>query len=244
MQRLDEHCAKVFNISRSQAKKYIVNNYIYINEAMINRPNYMVKSSDFVHIEHPQFDMKIIYETKDISIIFKPPGLTVERTQTTPKHEKVLLDYMPEHRIVNRLDKPTSGIMILTKTDTMYFKLKQQFRNHIINKQYRAYFQYPVDFKPERFNIFKCTHDYINFCYDSMNCLCDHSSHNLYESFLEEKYAKTYYEIYENYYSCYPVTGRTHQIRHMMQDLNLPIISIDKQTIGLFSTGIAYKEFA
>lgn len=245
--RLDVFCSNKFSISRSLAQQYIKKGNVIINNEEINKINYNVKSSDNIILRKDFIKIDILYENDDFYIIFKPPGISVERAKTTPKSDRVLnecFDNLYNFGLVNRLDKPTSGIIILVKTSKMFYNFKQQFRNYTMKKQYYAYFsEYNFDVQNYQFEHFICEHNYQYFGFNLNNqCFCNMDKFNIYESFVETyKYTKTYYEKHNNYYKCYPVTGRTHQIRLMMDDLKLPIISINNHKIGLVSTAIAYK---
>jgi len=105
-----------------------------------------------------KLEPQIIYEDKDVLVINKPAGLSVhgdginkEETlvdwliKKYPEIEKVgegMLDQKGEEikkpGIVHRLDKDTSGVMIIAKTQRAFFFLKEQFQNHKANKVYRA----------------------------------------------------------------------------------------------------------
>lgn len=93
-------------------------------------------------------ELKIIYQDNDLLVIDKPPGLTVfsEGKNT----EKTLADYLiekfpclknnkpPRYGIVHRLDKDTSGLILVAKNNETLFFLQKQFKNRTIQKKYLA----------------------------------------------------------------------------------------------------------
>ena len=77
----------------------------------------------------------IIYEDNDIIVINKPAGLLVHPV----KNEKgTLVDLFPKTKLVHRLDKNTSGLLILAKNEKIYDWLKDQFKSRKITKKYIA----------------------------------------------------------------------------------------------------------
>ena len=77
----------------------------------------------------------IIYENNDIIVVDKPANLLVHPV----KDEKnTLIDYFPKTKLVHRLDKDTSGLLLLAKNEKTYNWLKNQFKNRKIKKKYLA----------------------------------------------------------------------------------------------------------
>jgi len=76
----------------------------------------------------------IIYEDENIIIIDKPAGLLVH--PTSKKERNTLIDYFPNARLAHRLDKDTSGLLILAKNEKTNDWLKSQFKNRQIKKRY------------------------------------------------------------------------------------------------------------
>ncbi|WKZ26892.1 MAG: RluA family pseudouridine synthase [Candidatus Paceibacterota bacterium] len=93
----------------------------------------------------------VLLETPDLLFIDKPSGLTVhKKTAEDPQHTLAdwVVERYPDIRnvgedplrpgIVHRLDKETSGVMVVAKTNAAFFSLKKQFQDHIIEKEYWA----------------------------------------------------------------------------------------------------------
>jgi len=93
-------------------------------------------------------NLKIIYEDNDLLVVDKPAGLIVFSERKSA--EKTLADYLiekfpylknnkpPRYGIVHRLDKDTSGVLLVTKNDETLFFLQKQFKNRTIQKKYLA----------------------------------------------------------------------------------------------------------
>ncbi len=98
-------------------------------------------------------DTKIIYEDKDVLVVDKPAGIVVfaEGNLAAAGTEKTLIDYLiekypelknageaPRYGIVHRLDKDTSGILLVAKTNEALIFLQKQFKNREVEKKYVA----------------------------------------------------------------------------------------------------------
>ena len=91
--------------------------------------------------EAPQFP-PILYQDEDILVINKPAGLIVQKSHT---HTESTLDEMlpqipglERQGIVHRLDRDTSGVMVIAKTPAAQIELQQQFANRLVDKEYIA----------------------------------------------------------------------------------------------------------
>ena len=95
-------------------------------------------------------DIKTIYEDNDVLVVDKPSGIVVfPEGQTLKNEEKTLIDYLteqfsslkdvgepPRYGIVHRLDKDTSGILLVAKTNEALIFLQKQFKNREVEKKY------------------------------------------------------------------------------------------------------------
>ncbi len=146
-------------ISRSMIQKAIRNGKVLV-DGSIKKPSYKVKKGEIVTIEIPQpkkekkiepqpIPIEIVYEDRDIVVVNKPPGMMVHPIPTKMKGTLVnallyILDDLQgiggELRpgIVHRLDKDTSGVMIVAKNDFAHKFLSDQFKNRVIEKLYLA----------------------------------------------------------------------------------------------------------
>ena len=179
------------------------------------------------------FPVKIIYEDSDIIVIDKPPGLIVHPPQEG--HDKTLVNaliYLKKELspclsalrpgVVHRLDKETSGVMVLAKNEYSYSSLVGQFKERTVSKEYRAIAWGKI--KKEKMLID------LPLTRDTKNRL------KMKVSFLKAKQAHTDLEVLarledSTYLSLRPRTGRMHQIRVHLKFLGFPIVGDKKYGI-------------
>ena len=158
--RIDVFLSKIDeNYSRTTIQKMIENEKISVNGQKI-RQSYKVQVNDKIEIEEeppkeielkPQeIPLEILYEDNDIIVINKPKGMVVHPANGNPDGTLVnavmavckntLSGIGGEIRpgIVHRLDKNTSGAIIVAKNDKAHIKLSEQLKNHEIEKTYIA----------------------------------------------------------------------------------------------------------
>ncbi len=157
--RIDVFLAEnISELTRSQIKKLIKNGFVIV-EGRVVRPSYLVKSSEQINIFIPppetpelipeEVTFELLYEDKDLAVINKPPGVVVHpgagHTRGTLVHGllavlKDLSGIGGELRpgIVHRLDKDTSGVLVIAKNDYAHLELSKQFKNRKVKKIYLA----------------------------------------------------------------------------------------------------------
>lgn len=161
-QRLDVFCTtQMVGYSRSAVQKAIKESRVTVNEQPV-KPRYILKTGDTVAIQmEPAAQVKqealdssfpklpIIYEDRDVVVIDKPAGIAVHGgvgivSGTIADWFK---DRYPDAKdvgdegragIVHRLDKDTSGVMILAKNEKAFHHLKDQFQQRHVRKEYLA----------------------------------------------------------------------------------------------------------
>ena len=181
---------------------------------------------------HMSITLKIIYENDDFLVLEKPADLTVHPVK--PEQKNTLADLIvaryPEIKgvgedplrpgIVHRLDKDTSGLMVVAKNNQSFNYLKKQFQDRKVEKEYLALVVGKI--KDKKGTITKSISQ-------------SKKDHKKRSALLGEKSkpAWTEYEVLE-YYKQYtlvkamPKTGRTHQIRIHLASIGYPIAG-DKQ---------------
>jgi len=171
--------------------------------------------------------IEIIFEDEFILVINKPTGVIVNRSATT-KNKITIQDWLVKkgigreverNGIVHRLDKQTSGILIIAKDDESMRKLQAQFKNRQVKKEYLALARGVI--KPKS---------------GTINAPITRNPFNSqrFGIFVGGKLAITSYQV-EAYYSndnqkyslvrLKPKTGRTHQLRVHLKHIGFPIVS-------------------
>ena len=159
--RLDKFLTEnLKNLSRSQIKKIIVSKNIKINKKQIITSSEKIKENDLIEVNMPEIktnyikpkkiNLDIIYEDEDIIVINKNSGLIVHpgagnKDETLVNgllylYKNNLSNLNGEFRpgIVHRIDKDTSGIIVVAKNNHAHALLSEQFSKHTISRKYVA----------------------------------------------------------------------------------------------------------
>jgi 23S rRNA pseudouridine1911/1915/1917 synthase len=152
-ERLDVYLAGALAVSRSQATRLLKAGSVKVNGEPA-RASYLVQPSDTIKlvgesspvpIQTPP-DLPIVYEDPDILVVNKPAGLTIHPGSGTGG-EATVADFARTHTtdphpdrpgIVHRLDRDTSGLVVLAKTPVAKTFLQQQFSSRRVHKSYIA----------------------------------------------------------------------------------------------------------
>ena len=156
-ERIDNFLAKKLNISRNQIQKSIELNKLKCNGNLIRKPSFLITSGDVIDFEpfieekpnlNPEkINIEYIYKDQDIILINKPAGIIVHPGTKNPKHTLLngILNDFPEIKyvgnperpgIVHRLDKETSGILIVARNNGSFESLSNMFKSRKIHKEY------------------------------------------------------------------------------------------------------------
>ena len=200
----------------------------------------------------------IIYQDKDLLVINKPSGLMVhsdgKRDEQTlcdfilkdfpeiadvgepmvidrgPNQEPVII---PRPGIVHRLDKETSGVMIVAKTQKAFDILKKEFQDHIIRKTYNTFVWGFVkdDFGVIDRPIGRSKSDFRKWSAqrfargEMREAITEYKVLNRFDDVLpQDKKAKVNIPARFSFVEVYPLTGRTHQIRVHFKAINHPVV--------------------
>ncbi|SCC24368.1 23S rRNA pseudouridine(1911/1915/1917) synthase RluD [Gilliamella intestini] len=155
--RLDQALSVLFpDYSRSRIKDWIVNNKVIVNDVIVNKPKERVLGGEKITINaeieeetyHQPEDIKldIVYEDDDILVINKPRDLVVHPGAGNPDGTvlNALLHYYPDIArvpragIVHRLDKDTTGLMVVAKTINAQTHLVDALQHREITREYEA----------------------------------------------------------------------------------------------------------
>ena len=237
--RLDQYIAgRCMDLSRSYIQKLIKESRVTINKNIQTKTKTAVQESDIVNVFLPDpkeleikpqdIPLDILYEDNDVLVVNKPKGMVVH---PAPGHyEDTLVNAVLYHcrtklpgingvirpGIVHRIDKDTTGALIVCKNDKAHQKIADQLRAHTITRSYRAIV-------------------YNNFSEDEgmINAPIGRHPTNRKKRMVTEKNSKeaiTHYKVLDhlnhkfNYIECRLETGRTHQIRVHMSYIGHPLL--------------------
>jgi len=237
--RLDKYLHGRFsNLSRHLIQNAIKQGSVKVNGKIAKQSQKLSPGDiiDFTPPEPPSKDilpedipLNIIYEDEELIVINKQPGMIVHpaRGNTHGTIVNALAFYSDELStglgefrpgIVHRLDKNTTGVMVVTKNDTAQWKIAKQFENRQVNKTYLAIVHGTPELTADRINVPLGIHPRFREKY----AVRPESG----------KEAVTFYEVLEPFrgfslLKLTPKTGRTHQIRVHLTYIKHPIVADD-----------------
>jgi 23S rRNA pseudouridine1911/1915/1917 synthase len=251
---------RVENASRNRIQNAIDLGNVLVNDKVI-KPSYKVKPADVISVvlPHPPRDtevypenipLNIVYEDDDVLVVNKPAGLVVHPGYNN--YTGTLVNGLVYHfqqlptlpgndgrpGLVHRIDKDTSGLLLISKNERAMTWLARQFYEHTITRQYLALVWGDLE------------HDSSVTGYIGRS-VADRRVMSIYDDPEKGKWAVTHYKVLERFgyvtlIECQLETGRTHQIRAHMKHIGHPLFSDamyggDKVLKG--TTFSKYKQF-
>jgi len=242
--RLDKFLTQQFlsikpEITRNKIQNFISQNLVFYNQKIINTDSLKIKLGDEISIEIPvgrphdlvakKIDFEVIYEDNDLMVINKPSGLTVhpgagnqDNTLVNGllfSHRDKLSTISGEMRlgIVHRLDKDTSGLMIVAKNDLTHQLLSKMLKERNVRRSYLALVYGVIDPKKGVINknIVRSRNNRLKM---SISKTAGRVAITNYET------REILHEGFASLVECSLETGRTHQIRAHLESIKHSII--------------------
>ena len=235
-ERIDIFLANsIENATRSKVQKLIEAKLVTVNGAVV-KSNYNIKPSDIIEAVQPisprpedaepeDIPLNIIYEDEYLLVVNKPAGMVAHPAYAN--YTGTLVNALLHHSqklsslnepgrpgIVHRLDKDTSGLLVVAKEDWVHAKLAEQFAQHTVEREYYAVC----------WGIFNETEGKI----ESLITRSKKDRKKFTVSSVEGKAAITFYEVikefeFTSYVKLKLKTGRTHQIRVHLSSIGKPV---------------------
>lgn len=215
--RLDILMTEIYkSYNRSTLQKFIESGFVTVDGEMARKPNQRFERGVHIELTVPEvmknadMEPEVIYEDEDVLVLNKPAGLLSEpRGEYCP--EKTVADF---GYIAHRLDRDTSGVVIVAKTPEVQQFLKKQFQDRDVHKTYYAV----VNGRPK-----------LDEARIDLPLIRDLKRPTTFRVDANGKEAETFYRVLKSakglsLVELKPTTGRTHQLRVHMKYLGHPIL--------------------
>ena len=243
--RIDKFLSnRIEGASRNKLQQAMELGMVQVNGQPV-KANYKIKPQDQIiifsdispeqtEVVPEKIDLNIVYEDAQLMVVYKPPGMVVHPGSGNysgtllngvawylqQQNPTVSEESLPRFGMVHRIDKNTSGLLVLAKTDIAMRQLAKQFFDHTVKREYHALVW--GDVEQDRGTIVAHVGRHQRF-------------RKLFEAYPEGDHGKeaiTHYEVLERFgyvtlVRCVLETGRTHQIRVHMKYIGHPLFNDD-----------------
>ena len=230
--RIDKYLNSILDISRSKIQKLIENKNILVNDKVVKN-SYIVRVDDEIKVNEviestdilpENIPLDIIYEDEYLLVVNKPSGMVVH--PAAGHYTNTLVNALMYHTnlsshnvrpgIVHRIDKDTSGLLLVAKNDEVHLFLSEELQKRKVNRKYIA-----------------LVHGVINNDTGTIDAPIGRSIFDrkkMMVTDINSKEAITHFKVLERYkeatlIECTLETGRTHQIRVHMEYIGFPIVN-------------------
>jgi 23S rRNA pseudouridine1911/1915/1917 synthase len=259
--RLDKFLtARIENISRNKVQQAIEGGLVLVNNKTV-ATNYKIRPGDSIvcfsdrqsvgeEIIPEKMPLNIFYEDDEVMIINKPPGLVVHPASGNysgtlingvayylqEQNKTISEETLPRFGLVHRIDKNTSGLLVLAKTSRAVASLAKQFFDHTVKRRYIALVW--GDLQEDQGTIIAHVGRHLRF-------------RKLFEAYPDGDHGKeaiTHYTVIERFgyvtlIQCVLETGRTHQIRVHMKHIGHPIFNDETYGGHKILKGTIYSKY-
>ncbi|HYC39087.1 MAG TPA: RluA family pseudouridine synthase [Chitinophagaceae bacterium] len=252
--------SRIENASRNKVQQAINAGLVLVNGKEV-RPNYKIKPADNIilysdmspeeaEVVPEDIPLNIPYEDEDLMIVNKPAGMVVHPGSGNysgtllngvafylqQKNPSLSEEQLPRFGLVHRIDKNTSGLLVLAKTHLAMRQLARQFYDHTVKRQYVALVW--GDVQQDRGTVVAHVGRHLRF-------------RKLFEAYPEGDHGKeaiTHYQVIERFgyvtlVECVLETGRTHQIRVHMKFLGHPLFNDDSYGGDKILKGTVFSKY-
>lgn len=243
--RIDKFLSnRIEGASRNKLQQAMELGMVQVNGQPV-KANYKIKPQDQIiifsdispeqtEVVPEKIDLNILYEDAQLMVVYKPPGMVVHPGSGNysgtllngvawylqQQNPSISEESLPRFGMVHRIDKNTSGLLVLAKTDIAMRQLAKQFFDHTVKREYHALVW--GDVEQDRGTIIAHVGRHQRF-------------RKLFEAYPEGDHGKeaiTHYEVLERFgyvtlVRCVLETGRTHQIRVHMKYIGHPLFNDD-----------------
>ena len=236
-ERLDTFLAEKLSQTRSQTAQLIKKGAVCVDGKVTSKPGVKLKSGQRVEVELPDvleseplevdFDVEVLFEDEDILVVNKPSGVTVHGAPSVK--EATLVDWLKKrgmrlstisgeerHGIVHRLDKGTSGVMVVAKTNEAHSALAAQLERKSMGRYYLAVVTPPLK---EELTVVECP--IARNPSNRIKMACVEGGKEAKTAFVSLAYSN---DQKEQLVACKLFSGRTHQIRVHLEKISRHIV--------------------
>lgn len=240
--RLDKVLNERIPRSRTQIQSWIEQGRVRVDDEIVTRKSKIVRKGQEIDVEAPDLEpdnkegivpedkpLQVLHEDDQIIVLHKPAGIIVHPTESITKGTTAnrLVHHYPElasvgspHRagLAHRLDRGTSGVLVVARTEKALSSLKKQFKGRTVDKKYRTILSGGLADESLRVEV--------PIGYNSRNRMlrrADPAGRYAETTFRREAYNDEMTAVW-----CKPLTGRTHQIRVHAKHISHPVVGDEK----------------